>query len=359
MPDTTSPIEVTGFAPDEQQMIETNFVELLDEQAGALRLVARMAIAELDGPVEARKVRPDGLLVADRSSSGWVTFAEPVTSAQELPARLQALMTEARRMFPEAPATGMEVFGRTGHTMTFHSGEVLAATDLSADVRSVRIGPFPDFVSISWDQVVKLVTPLPGRPVPRGLSYSEFEALPPEEAPHGSVYTVRSIDDDGVIELWMQVHGDEPHSSSTWARDAEPGLEVSLYGPRGFFVLPEGLHRAVLVADESAIGAAAAMAHQLAPDLAVHVVGVIADDDRQLPVIVDGHGSVEWVVAPTDDHEARRALAVAATDAVADDGATLFWGAGEFSMVSALRKRVRRERGVPAEHVTLMPYWRA
>ena len=101
-------------------------------------------------------------------------------------------------------------------------------------------------------------------------------------------YTIRQARPEaGEFDLDVLLHGDGP--GSTWGATAMPGDHVSFQGPRGKLELrPAAWH--LLIGDESALPAIAAITEQVEP--AVAVIEVAGDaDELPLPAGVDAH----WV----------------------------------------------------------------
>ena len=101
-------------------------------------------------------------------------------------------------------------------------------------------------------------------------------------------YTIRHArPESGEFDLDVLLHGDGP--GSTWGATAVPGDTVSFQGPRGKLELrPAAWH--LLVGDESALPAIAAITEQVEPAVAVIEVASAADE-LPLPTGVDAH----WV----------------------------------------------------------------
>jgi NADPH-dependent ferric siderophore reductase len=101
-------------------------------------------------------------------------------------------------------------------------------------------------------------------------------------------YTIRHArPESGEFDLDVLLHGDGP--GSTWGASAQPGDTVSFQGPRGKLELrPAAWH--LLIGDESALPAIAAITEQVEPAVAVIEVAGPADE-LPLPTGVATH----WV----------------------------------------------------------------
>jgi NADPH-dependent ferric siderophore reductase len=163
-------------------------------------------------------------------------------------------------------------------------------------------------------------------------------------------YTVRhSRPDTGEIDLDVLLHGAGP--GSAWGATARPGDAVEFQGPRGKLEL-RAAPRHLLVGDESALPAIAAIAEALPSDEHGTAVIEVRDADDELPV---GQADVRWVhrgaAAPgTPDH---LAAALAGRDIPAGSRAYLL---GESRAMIALRALLEGA-GVAHDAIFVKGYW--
>ncbi|MEM1332930.1 MAG: siderophore-interacting protein [Actinomycetota bacterium] len=339
------------------ETIEEFLPDVVSRFGDTIRLAARPQLGPTDGEVQITEITPEGVRISAGDDSVWVDFLAPIDGIEELASATIALAEAARDLHPDEPVTSLETLMARASEQRVHRGEVISVERLSPHLAALRAGPFSDFVSLGWDQSLSLLTLADGRTVPDDLTLETWRDMPEDESPRGRTYTVRSVDDDGVMEIWLVLHGDEPDSTSTWVQQASPGDPIAIFGPRGNFNEPVGVERAVLIADESAFGAAAAVADQLDPSIDVTVLGVVAGPQHQFDGGFGERVDVRWFHAPVE--ASARAAAVGAHVASMDDTDTYFWGAGEYEMIKATRRALRSERRVPGERVALTGYWRA
>ncbi|MEM8748197.1 MAG: siderophore-interacting protein [Actinomycetota bacterium] len=349
-------MQVTGFAPDVTETIQELLPEVVVQYNDTIRLAARPQLGPIDTDVEISEISTDGVRIAANGESVWVDFASPVTGLDQLAQATVDLAEAARDLHPDEPMTSLEVIMTTARGQRLHRGEVIETRFLSDHLAAVRLGPFPGFESLGWDQSLSVLTMADGRVVPDDLTLETWRDMPEDESPRGRTYTVRSFDADGVMEIWMALHGDDPESTSTWAKQCQPGDAVAVFGPRGRFTEPTDVDHAVLVADETAFGAAAAVAEGLDPSISITIVGVIGGPDHEIDVGLDDRIAIRWMHAPVDVDA--RASAVTKHLEGIDTDRTYFWGAGEFEMTRSLRRSLRKDRGVPVERVAVSAYWR-
>lgn len=164
---------------------------------------------------------------------------------------------------------------------------------------------------------------------------------------------------DGTqLDLDFVVHGDEGPASA-WAARAAAGDPLGVAGPRGSRLVPEGIERLVLIADETALPASRRWLELLPAGVPVTAVFDVADDDvstyfDDLDPALTGRMSAEWlfrVDGPGQLDEAVRSLG-------AIDDTTFVFLAGEATALAPVRRHLRRGLGLPAEQVSASGYWR-
>ncbi|WP_245565305.1 siderophore-interacting protein [Nocardioides insulae] len=256
----------------------------------------------------------------------------------------------------------------------------------------------------TYDQRIKLIFPNEAGELPQGLGeatwWQDYLALPEDERGSIRTYTIREVLGTGAdtrLVVDIVVHPAPHGPGSSWALAAEVGSRLLVVCPRkgeymgGIEFAPDSLERLLLVGDESALPAIAAIVEQLP----VHARGTAfvevprADDVQQ----ISGPDGVEIVWLPRDEapvgqrmHEATVAHlgAVAALPSVADDevevglwetpeysssgeeiadlphehSALYAWIAGESKAVTGLRRVLVKDIGLDRSQVAFMGYWR-
>ncbi|EIE97698.1 siderophore-interacting protein [Saccharomonospora glauca] len=249
---------------------------------------------------------------------------------------------------------------------------------LSAYVRHVRAltprlvritfaGPdLAHVVDSAPDQYVKVFFPAPGtdRPqLPPPLAddamswYRRYLAMPDGTRPAMRTYTVRSARPrEAELDIDFLLH-DDAGPGASWAASARPGDEVALLGPYGLYDVPTGTSWQLLVGDESALPAIAAICERLPEGAKAAVFVEVADATDEIPLAGDGrHVDVRWVhrgEAPVGE-----AVLAAVREATFPPGAPYAWVSGEASLVKHVRRHLVRERGVDKRHITFTGYWR-
>ena len=94
---------------------------------------------------------------------------------------------------------------------------------------------------------------------------------------------------------------------------------------------------------------------ELPPDVAVRVIALGHVSSAR--ALSDGRSAeIEWLTSNSSEIDAREI--VAAVDAYELGPDTFVWGAGEASVMRALRSHVRESRGLNSTHVEVRGYWR-
>ncbi len=227
-------------------------------------------------------------------------------------------------------------------------------------VRATLTGPeLAGFQSLGPADHVKVFFPDPGNGI---LTLPELDAQGMRRPAEGIVisrdYTPRPIRTSGpdlALELDLVVHGVEGPASA-WAEFAEVGDELGIAGPRGSRLVPDGVERLLVVADETALPATGRWLDLLPAEVPVtalfHVLDESVEDyfDRAARARLDA----EWITH-ADGHlqleESLRSLGRI-------DAGTFVFLAGEADILVPLRRYLRHELLLPAEQVSASGYWR-
>lgn len=167
-------------------------------------------------------------------------------------------------------------------------------------------------------------------------------------------YAFRAAGADGPeLDIDFVLHGDNGPASA-WAARAQAGDELAIGGPRGSLLPPTGIDSAVIVADESALPAAARWLDALGE---IPVTGLFSVDDATTSGYLAGRESesrhLRWFSGT--DREASRAEALRA---LAINEGTFVFLAGEASALIPLRRYLRGELGLAKEQVDAHGYWK-
>ncbi|MEM9892754.1 MAG: siderophore-interacting protein [Actinomycetota bacterium] len=357
--------EQSSFDPETAAQIEGLLDALNDSFADVFAFVARAV--EADDSIEAAQVLtidPRGLdveVTAGGDDRGVrVDFEEPVSGIEGLEGALLGLLTNARAIRPTDPLTSFEERLQQSENQPTNHVRVQAVRHLSPRLRALTIGPMEGWEDLGGDQAVSLLIALPGRPIPETVRLSELRTMDDDVRPKIATYSVRRWDEaEATIEVWVVLHGNDPHTIGGWAGTAEVGTPVTVWGPRRAADALEGVSRFVGVCDEAGVAATLATAELLPDDIPVDLV-VEIDDEAAEFALTDRPGvTVHWQHRGDTSAGTGTALLDATRRVVpaAEDGLFVF-GAAESRIVGAIRRYVRRELEIPAGRVSMTGYWR-
>lgn len=225
-------------------------------------------------------------------------------------------------------------------------------------VRVTLTGPeLADFASSGPGDHVKVFFPDPASGI---LTLPEVDAQGLRRGEQGVVisrdYTPRAIRPAELeLDLDIVIHGvDGP--ASAWAQVAKPGDWLGVAGPRGSRLVPSGIEKLVVVADETGLPAAGRWLELL--PAGVPVTGLFFVLDESVESYFDQEAAsrldAEWVTR--DD--GRTALEESLRSLGSIGGTTFVFMAGEADLLVPLRRYLRHELSLPAEQVSASGYWR-
>ena len=245
--------------------------------------------------------------------------------------------------------------------MGMHRARVVRVRRLTPHLARITLAApsLTDFVDDGPDQRVKLLLPRPGRALPQldatSRWYEQWQAMADGERPVLRTYTVRrSRPRAAEVDLDVVLHGDAGPGSA-WACRAAPGDEVALYGPYAEHECPPDAAWQLVVADHTALPAAAAILEQCAPG-PVQVLVEVPDAADELDLALPDGASLRWLHTGTG--KPGRALRDAVSGTALPDGPGYAWVCADTTTVKHVRRELVSERGMPADRVMFMGYWR-
>lgn len=255
-------------------------------------------------------------------------------------------------------------WGRVMHELKRRRLTVLRTELVAPRMRRITLGgdDLEGFVTLAPGDHVKAFFPDPATGVVSAPEFVDGRLRMPEGA--GEVisrdYTPLEFRPDAPggpeLDIDFVLHSDEFHSgpAASWAANARPGDELQVGGPRGSLTPPAEATAAILVADESALPAAARWLDTFSGH---PVTALLSIEDPGTASYFDGRDTagheLRWFSG--EDREARiedalRGLAI--------DETTLVFIAGEAGWLVPLRRYLRRELGLPKEQVDAHGYWK-
>ncbi len=253
-------------------------------------------------------------------------------------ARLTRLRREPPPLLPVVVLDRVELSPRLLR-LTF-AGEGLRSLVVDEPAASVRLlVPTPatgDLVIPEWDGN-EFLLPDGGRPALR-------------------TFTPLRVDNDaGRLDLEIVRH--PGGAVSGWAESVEPGAPAAISGPGSGYSFPDDANRLLVLADETALPAAAQLA-RMAPattSLAIHVEAV--SEDAVIDIDRREGDSVEWhVTEPGAVPGGRLVDVVRSFDAF--PAGTDVWAAGEASAMHAIRTHLFDTVGLDRARATVRGYWK-
>jgi NADPH-dependent ferric siderophore reductase len=157
------------------------------------------------------------------------------------------------------------------------------------------------------------------------------------------------------LDLDLVTHGVNGPASA-WAELAKVGDELGFGGPRGSRLVPEGIERLLVVADETALPATGRWLQLLPAEVPVTALFHVVDEsvESYFDETVAARIDAEWITH-SDGHaqleESLRSLGRI-------DSGTFVFLAGEADILVPLRRYLRHELLLPAEQVSASGYWR-
>lgn len=173
-------------------------------------------------------------------------------------------------------------------------------------------------------------------------------------------YTVRRFDPERrELDLDFVLH--QPHGgpAADWVERATPGDPLIVVGPSPAYRLDPDVGNHLLIGDETAIPAIAALLGELPAGVTARAVVEVADADERQPLGGAADIQVQWLYrdgAPAGQPD-RLLAAVRALDLPAGAESTV-WAAGERGVMLAVRSHLLNERGLARARIRTGNYWR-
>jgi NADPH-dependent ferric siderophore reductase len=172
-------------------------------------------------------------------------------------------------------------------------------------------------------------------------------------------YTPRAVrpgsGDAHELDLDFVLHGLEAPASA-WAEFAKVGDYLGIAGPRGSRLVPDGIERLLVVADETALPATARWLELLPPGVPVTALLHVVDEtvEGYFDATAADRMDAEWITH-ADGH---RQLEESLRSLGRIGQGTFVFMAGEADMLVPLRRYLRHELSLLADQVAASGYWR-
>lgn len=356
---------MTDLAPEVAAEIDLTIEHFNANHADTVLFVARHLGGCIDADdAEIASVDSTGaevdVVVEGTPSRVTLGFEAPATTVADVRARMMATITRARAAAgPDVPSTSIERELATVPTLPTFVTSVDEVRDLTPNLREIVLaGGLEAFPSDGGDQFVYLMVPRMGGPeIPDGYTMADLRVADPDDAPLAAYYTVRSWDPVGHrMTLWAVLHGHD-EGVGGWAARCEVGDRVACWGPREGFGTGQDARSHLFVVDESGLAAAAALIDELPPTAPVRVIAETVDADHELRFDRDDI-DVSWLHRGDEAAGVGTRLLDEVRATVTDGEGLVAFGAAESRQITAVRKHLRRELGMPATAVSMTGYWR-
>ncbi len=236
---------------------------------------------------------------------------------------------------------------------------------LSPHYLRVTIGgpELADFEHQGFDQCFRLFFARPDQENLRMPTFSnngwvaQFFAMSAKTRPYVRNYTVRAFRSEELeLDVDFVIHGDGPASS--WALSVVPGDPVGLFDEGGMYRPEPDAQWQLVVADESGVPAALAIAESTPATLSTLLALEIPSSDDALAVELGDHIRTRWCVreGPGVAPGARVLDALSEWDVPEGPGSVFI--AGESRMATGLRRHFVNERQMSKSRITFFGYWR-
>lgn len=372
----TEDAAVEGAAPDELAAMAAMLLEHVNEQHDDSLLLLARSLGGQPGATSAQAVGLDrhgldltvvsGTPAPPPASEPGVRlrllFPEPIDDPTGAQTAFFGLLTKARAQVGPGPLTALEKeLARVAAIKTF----------LTVVVRVERLGPhfiqvtcadgdLREFEPVGPDSFVYVLAPPAGQQrlsIGRDFSWNDHPDLPEATRPVGAYYTVRRWRPESFeVDLIVEVHAGGGEGCA-WAQRVAPGDPVALWGPRQAYEPPQDTDRYLLVGDGTALPAIGGILESLPPDTPVDVIVEVEDPSCELPLLIGPATSVRWLHRG-DAPAGRIDELLTAVKEAAVTPTTYAWGGAESRAITAVRKHLRDERGLPATRVSMTGYWR-
>jgi NADPH-dependent ferric siderophore reductase len=206
-------------------------------------------------------------------------------------------------------------------------------------------------------EIVTLLWPAPGA----GLVLPEGGwRFPPgvAGAQHARNYTVRAWDPETrALDVDFVLHGDHG-LAPRWAAGVRAGDTVGFAGPRTHWTAAPRADWSLLVADATGLPALAAIVETLPAGHRAIALVEVADAAEEQAFDSAADLDVWWLHRSGDAPGTTRLLAETVEALALPIGDGRAWGGGEALQMRDVRRHVREARGLSAEAVSILGYWK-
>ena len=250
--------------------------------------------------------------------------------------------------------------------LTQRMATVIAITDLSPTLRRIRLqGSDLEgfcFETLSPETHVKLFFPCDSKEtitlpevLNAGRSADWSGAREGRFSPFRD-YTIRAFDAEALtIDIDFVLH--DVGVGGPWAKQAEIGQCLGVFGPRSFKFPPLDAEHYVLLADETSLPALARWLEILPASARIDAWVEVASIESQIPLPEHDNAKVRWVYSDAGYGQGL----IDAVNAFSNDlisESTWVWGATEAHTVAQLKRHFLAHTEVAVAHLDMVSYWK-
>jgi len=250
--------------------------------------------------------------------------------------------------------------------LTQRMATVIAITDLSPTLRRIRLqGPDLEgfcFEVLSPETHVKLFFPCDSKDkitlpeVLDGGHGADWSGVREGRFSPFRDYTIRAFDAETLtIDIDFVLH--DVGVGGPWAKQAEIGQSLGVFGPRSFKFPPLAAEHYVLLADETSLPALARWLEILPASARIDAWVEVTSIESQILLPSHDNSNIRWVHSDAGYGQGL----VDAVNAFSNDligELTWVWGAMEAHTVAQLKRHFLAHTEVKAAHLDLVAYWK-
>lgn len=170
-------------------------------------------------------------------------------------------------------------------------------------------------------------------------------------------YTIRAIDyEKQRVSIDFVAHDHGP--AGRWAANAESGQKLGVLGPRGTVSMTGQYDYHVLVADETALPAAARYIEELPSDAKVLAFFEVVDAAEEQTLHAPEDSEITWLHRGEAEAGSTELLLQALRDLEFPEGDGFVWAAGEAVTLKPIRRLIKERGFVRNETYAADGYWR-
>lgn len=326
------------------------------------RHLARSAGVAAPLDAEIVTIDPLGADITVQTGSGpaalRLSFAAPAVTVAEIQQAFIGRLVEAREAAPDEPLTSLERELADTATIPTRLGRLTQRVQLTPNIVEITVSELADLTAFGGDEFSYLVVTDDGSAFPTGWSMDDYRERADDHPIIGAYYTTRrSRPEAGELDIWVVLH-DHPTGVAAVLQTAELGTEIAIWGPRQGYEIPADARSVLLVADETGIPAVAALVESAPDTIRLTAVLETVDADHRAPLPDHPLLSVTWVLRGSEPAGHTNRLLDAVSEIAPDAAPDTAFGAAESRHISAVRRHVRNELGLPADRVLMTGYWR-